>query len=1027
MANSNTLDKPIINSPFEEPRKHWDIRPHEPAELVEKRRPPTYSYVSSPSKDDEGSIQLELQLVSLIRERLKAWRPLALKGEGGVTGMTMTLLQHWQREGREQRLFFAQREAAEAIIFLTEARADFLQGVDIPLDEPADHAKKKIAIFHRRCCRMATGAGKTTVMGMLAAWSILNKVNSPQDSRFSNAILVVCPNVTIRSRLSELKPSLGDASIYRTRDLVPSELIPQLQQGKVHVINWHLLELVSTQAGSRVVKTGQSKVVREEIRIGDKTQMVRGKRHMTKEDFDQKRALGFLTVIKEEKDKIWIESERHVESDHAFVKRILDKELGSRSNILVFNDEAHHAYRLHTDEKEESGSLKDEEETNYDPKEATVWVEGLDRIHQDRKINFCADFSATPYFLGKTGEKKNRIFPWTISSFSLEDAIESGLVKIPQLAARDTTGTKIPGYFNIWEWILPRLTAAERGGKKSEAKPQAILKHAHTPIAMLAGSWEKARREMEKSDDKRPPVFIIVCKTTKLAKVVFEWLAEDKPPMLSISSANIPSLQNKDGKINTIRVDSAVQRELDSGNAKSDMVRWMRHTLDTVGKSDWLRDQQKKTIYPDGFEELAKKLGRPTHPPGRDVRCIVSVGMLTEGWDCNTVTHIIGLRPFMSQLLCEQVIGRGLRRMSYGVGDDGLMNEEVATVLGVPLRAFPVKATGKGVPAEIRIRHHIYALPERAELEIKIPRVEGYRQGGNGSIPLCNVDSIPICKVDPGDIPTETQVKATLPSEKGPPSVHGPGALKTLSIEDSARDHRLQEKIFTMTKKLMDHENENKKLLEENKIQANRLFWYLYKIVDQAVRSRVKPIPPADLHYFFQISSSYGHLMESLQKHIKFTLGEPEIELPRYESLRGKCRTGEVDFWTLREPYDVVKSHVKSVVPDTKKLEQKAAYRLDNHDFVEAFVKNEGLGFGVPYFYDGETHDYMPDFVIRLQNKEHLILETKGYDELKDVKLKAAERWVNAVNADGHHGVWHYRMVDTEDKIDKVLDEMKHS
>jgi type III restriction enzyme len=277
-------------------------------------------------------------------------------------------------------------------------------------------------------------------------------------------------------------------------------------------------------------------------------------------------------------------------------------------------------------------------------KEATVWIEGLDRIHKHRGINFCIDLSATPYYLGRVGQETNKVFPWVVSDFGLTDAIESGLVKIPQLSVRDTTGAEIPGFFNIWRWILPRLTPAERGGRRESPKPEAILKWANTPIAMLAGLWEEMRQEWKGHEDTRPPVFIIVCKNTKIAKVVYEWLAEDKPPT-GIPSAGMEGFLNRNGNIFTIRVDSKVVHETDTEGANSDESRWMRFTLDTVGKIDWPRDTQGRPVCPEGFEELAKKLNRPFNPPGRDIRCIVSVGMLTEGWDCNTVVSKAIGRP----------------------------------------------------------------------------------------------------------------------------------------------------------------------------------------------------------------------------------------------------------------------------------------------------------------------------------------------------------------------------------------------
>ena len=689
-------------------------------------------------------------------------------------------------------------------------------------------------------------------------------------------------------------------------------------------------------------------------------------------------------------------------------------------NILAFNDEAHHAYRLRTDDGEEEDNLiGDDDATEYYYKEATVWVDGLDRVHKLRGINFCVDFSATPYFLGNAGKDTNRIFPWTVSSFDLQDAIESGLVKIPQLAARDSSGSNIPGYFNIWKWILPHLTPSERGGKKSDAKPEAVLKYAHTPIAMLGGMWEAWRQKLAESSDQRPPVFIIVCKTKKLAKVVYEWLAEDKPPNAIIPRAQLPELRNGLDRQNTICVYSDVQNEIDSGNAKNDENRWMRHTLDTIGKLDWPRDSQNRAQYPDGFEELAEKMGRDKHPPGRDVRCIISVGMLTEGWDCNTVTHIIGLRPFMSQLLCEQVVGRGLRRTTYEVGENGLMNEEIATVLGVPLSAFTVKAT-KGGNGEKRERYHIYALPQKNELMIRFPRVEGYRQAVRGRI-TCDMDKVPPLKIDIAKTPSEVEMKAGLADNSGRPSLHGPGKVTKATLEEFRQQARLQKRIYEMTVALARHYAND----AECQLPAGVLFQQLYRVVQGYIDEKVNAPSPADKKDAF-LSPYYGYIIESLLQNIHPDESAGETpELPRYERLRGDGSTAEVDFYTLRKPYSVIKSHINAMVPDTKKLEQSAAWCLDQHPRVFSFAKNEGMGFGIPYLHDGETHDYIPDFLVRLQDEEHyLILETKGYDELKDIKQSAAERWVAAVNADRNYGQWQYAMAYNVEEIKDILDKL---
>ena len=561
--------------------------------------------------------------------------------------------------------------------------------------------------------------------------------------------------------------------------------MPLLTRGRVLVTNWHVFEPQQMSEGTRVVKRGVPVEEYSFITIGDKNTTARGITYLTLDEYQKRADAQWFTVLDEERDengalkRAKIFHRKFVESDAALLQRVLGRDIGKKENLLVFNDEAHHAYRIlqsRDDESDDESLTGTAADDDVMAKESTVWVEGLDRIHKHRGINLCIDLSATPYFLARAGRDTGRPFPWTVSDFGLVDAIESGLVKIPQLAVADAGGAERAEYFNIWEFVMKRLSGAERGRGRRGPKPEAVLKHAAHPIAMLAGEWRKAFLEKQKTDDERPPVFILVCKDIRIAKVIYEWIAEGKQP-LEIPPFAVRELHNTETEQNTIRVDTKVVADSDgsSGGAKADEAAWMRFTLDTVGKPDWPRDRQGRAIMPQGFEELARKLERPAHPPGRDVRCIVSVGMLTEGWDANTVTHIMGIRPFMSQLLCEQVVGRGLRRVDYEPGEDGLFKEEVAQVFGVPFELVPFKGTG-GAPAPKAKRFHVIALDSRKEFEIRFPRVEGYAQGVRSRVRVRDWSAVPTLKIVDGKYPTFVETGPYAVDAAGRAGGRGPGA-----------------------------------------------------------------------------------------------------------------------------------------------------------------------------------------------------------------------------------------------------------
>jgi type III restriction enzyme len=784
--------------------------------------------------------------------------------------------------------------------------------------------------------------------------------------------------------------------------------------------------------GARVVKAGVPVERVDYIHIGDKVTTARGRTYLTMEEYLKRADAQVFTVLEEERDengavkRAKVFTRRYEESDAALLERVLGRDLGKKQNILVFNDEAHHAYRIlgDTDSESDAESLTGTaEEDDVMAAESTIWVEGLDRIHRHRGINLCVDLSATPYFLARAGRDTGRPFPWTISDFGLVDAIESGLVKIPQLAAADASGAERAQYFNVWDFVMNKLSGAERGRGQTGPRPEAVLKHASTPISILAGEWRKTFDEWQSHEDGRPPVFILVCRDTKIAKVIYEWIAEGAQP-LEIAPFAVAELRNTEERRNTIRVDTKVFTESESGGAsgsKGDDTRWMRFTLDTVGKRDWPRDRQGRPVYPPGFEELAKKLERPFHPPGRDVRCIVSVGMLTEGWDANTVTHIIGIRPFMSQLLCEQVVGRGLRRATNHAADDGLLGEAFADVFGGPFELIPFKGTGGPQPPKPK-RFHVVALDTRSQYEIRFPRVEGYTQAVRDRVVVRDWDAVPTLKIVEGDYPTFVETRPYSVDQTGRTGARGPGSARELSLAPYNQGLRVQRGIFEMTAGL----TRSYLTQAQGTLPAHVLFPQLLPIVERFVRHHVFFPANATLKQLFT-NPFYGWAIERLVQHIVPVQPEGEApELPRFELQRPEGSTADVDYWTSKNVRETRKSHVNYLVADTTRWEQQAGFYIENHKSAEAYVKNAGLGFTIPYLHDGQTHDYVPDFLIRLKSDgtpRHLILETKGYDPLDEVKEAAARRWCAAVNADGRYGTWSFAMARRMEDVPYLLDE----
>ncbi|MBM3242282.1 hypothetical protein FJZ31_38935 [Candidatus Poribacteria bacterium] len=848
-------------------------------------------------------------------------------------------------------------------------------GLDIPQDRPIDAVSisKGYRPLRRYGCKMATGSGKTVVMAMIVAWAIINKAQYPQDRRFSNAILVVCPNLTVKERLQVLLPS-HPQNYYEEFEVVPRSLLDQLGKGKFLITNWHAFAPSSGKQEGR--KT-------------------------------------YTVVNKGE------------ESDVAFANRVL-KDLGGSGNLLVLNDEAHHAYRPAAppitppstggkgkggDEALKKFPAEERNAIKADKEAATVWISGLDRINATRRVNFCVDLSATPFYIQGSGYEPGSPFPWLVSDFGLVDAIESGIVKIPRVPVDDNTGQPFPKYFHLWRAINDELPASERGTARRKPKPESVLREAEPALQQLAGEWKKTFEEFAQNNYPVPPCLIAVCDNTNIAELLFDYIAKEGrvfPELLQNSKESEP----------TLRIDSKLL-------AKAEGIDESKHKK----KSSIIRNKEEfkheEMTRQDIAEALRKKVSTvgKVGETGEQVRCVVSVGMLNEGWDAHNVTQILGLRAFDSQLLCEQVVGRGLRRTNY----DDFEQEEYVDVYGIPFEVIPVKRKRVSAPQPVKESTLVQSLKEReAEFKIEFPRVEGFVFEVKQKI-KAQFSEHDKLTVEPSKEPTEVIVRPQVGYKIGTPTSLGPGETVTQTRQefyDSVRRQCIEYEIARrVTNALVGGSGQDSKG-PFNRQARHLLFPQVLRVARRYLNEQVEygdsDRREVGLEKYVQF------IVERLCAAIEPDDAHGEIPLlPRIERFRPKGSTSEVLFRTVRPCKGTRKSHVSHVVLDTTTWESSVAFHLETSPYVQAYVKNDHLDFVIPYDYQRQRHNYLPDFLVRLVNGVMLILEVKGYEDEQDrAKYSAIRRWVSAVKHWGEMGRWKFEVCKEPTAVTQLLREL---
>ena len=1017
------VDNPIICNPYDEPNDHWFYDESGQATRPGHRRPAGYWYKTEKVGTGQRGLFLNeqldlLELVNLVREDLKRWREADYRG---VSSVTRDLLLHWNSKERGRRLFFCQREAVETIIYLCELRltgkssrtkfqkfslddeaiASLLRG-----DKPAFHiaadqnypclvdipSDPELLPLRRLGCKMATGSGKTVVMSMLIAWAFCNRAQNPQSKEFPNAVLICCPNLTVKERLQVLRPE-NPKNYYAEFDIVPVKYRPLLQTGKVLIENWHSLAEES------------------EHKEGDSTYAVVNKGPETAETL-ARRVLG---------------------------------DLYDRMPIMVLNDEGHHCWRPASTDPE--GLTAEEKKLLEDEKqEATVWIEGLDRLNNalglERGVSFCVDLSATPFYIGGSGHPEGRPFPWLVSDFGLVDAIESGIVKIPRLPVSDTTGRPDPKYFKLWEWIKDGLQPAQfMAGKGKKPRPDVVYKEAQPALVQIAGQWAERFKYIQDAKPGQahiPPVLIVVCDNTDIAQIFFENLSGERTEEV-VTEADVEAVLGENGnsgkkdskkktkKTKTIFGPSKILAEFTN---TATLKRTIRIDTKLLAEAESDDPKKKKSDLAEELRRVVATVGK-VGEPGEHVRCVVSVSMLTEGWDANNVTHILGVRAFGSQLLCEQVIGRGLRRINYTPDiETGLLPEEYVDVYGIPFSVIPFKGrpSTKQEPDDKPLQY-VRSLPERAGMEIRFPIVEGYTFALKKNLIRCNVDGMESLLIEPNREPTATFLVPQVGYKTGSQAQSG-GQFGTV-VQDRGlyyEQNHIQTIEFEITRLVLEQligesngvSEQKKKVL---RLQSrHQLFPQVHRFVHQYIERRVdfQGAHPSELGLAKYVERIVERLRDGIEP------DEEQGEAPllpvlyRYQPI---ASTEKVGFMTKRPCFATQRSHINQVVADTQTWESSAAFRLEQSKLVKFYARNDHLGFMIPYEYQGLDHKYEPDYLVRLANDVTLILEIKGFEDNQDkAKHDAAKRWKSAVNNWGQLGMWGFHVCRNPQLLEKELE-----
>jgi type III restriction enzyme len=982
------FEQPILNSPYAYPVRHWELDASgQPTQrIVERRRAASFvapipkARKRSGQGDDQqrlvfdegqqlstGAQQYEeaSAFINDLRKSVDAWRHLP-ESAWGVTPETARLLKHWRDPNfAGLRPFFCQVEAVETAIWLTEVAPNKGKQEKIFLERLEAASQDANPGLSRLALKLATGAGKTTVMAMLIAWQTINAARYPNSKRFTKGFLIVTPGITIRDRLQVLRPNDPNA-YYRKNGLVPADLVHELHKAVIVITNFHAFKPRE----------------RWELSKGGR-QLLQGRTG---------------------------EAPTTLETEGQMLQRVMPELMGLKG-VLVMNDEAHHCYRERPaapDDEDEKLSGDERKEADENNEAARVWISGLEAVQRGLGVRRVVDLSATPFFLSGSGYAEGTLFPWVMSDFSLMDAIECGIVKLPRVPVADNIpGAEMPMFRELWKHIGKDMPKRSRG--VGNVDPQKLPPQLYTALDALYGHYAQVHETWRKARISVPPCFIIVCNNTATSKAVYDYVSgfvrdlddgtqEHVPGALELFR-NHDALGNPLARPTTLLIDS---QQLESGEAldanfravaADEIEAYKRELVQRTGNpqdAEHLTDQ-------DLLRQVLNTVGKPGEL-GADVRCVVSVAMLTEGWDANTVTHVLGVRAFGTQLLCEQVVGRALRRQSYELNQDGLFDVEYADVLGIPFdfTAKPVVAPPQPPRETVRVRA---VRPDRDALEIVFPRVQGYRVELPNDRVTATFDDDSTLRLTPDMVGSTQTLNSGIIGQTVQLDLVHTGAVRTSTI------------VFDLTGRLLE------RWRDPGEAPRTNLFGPLSAIARRWLTEHLECVggtTPAQLMYRAIADLACDRIVQAIVRAPagdKRVLAIPDAFEPRGSSASVNFTTTKTDRWETSAQH----SHVNWAVLDSG-WEAEFCRAVEQHPKVLAYVKNHGLGFEVPYLYMGQRRQYRPDFIVQVDDGGgsddplHLVVEIKGYrgEDAKDKKATMLTQWVPGVNALGTYGRWDF-------------------